>query len=530
LRWKRSERVWEKEAQAAGFAAGTVATAFVEDKSGNLWIATGSDSGDSRLVRYRNGNFRTFTEADGLPLGWTRDLYVDDLGRLWLANTEAGLLRLDDSNTERLDLYQYSIAEGLSSTAVYCVIGDAFGRIYAGTGRGIDRLTPTTGQIENFTTADGLPNSYVEVAYRDRNNQLWFATHDGLVRFQPEPPRLRTPPTVLITGVRVAGVQQRTSMLGEQHISQIELQPGQDQVSIDFIGLGATLGEKLDYEYRISDAGWEPTRERTVTFANLAAGTYGFEVRGITGDKLYSQPAVLSFRIAAPVWQRWWFLMLVSVLIAAVVYLVYRNRVAQLLEMEKVRTRIATDLHDDIGANLTRISILSEVAKQNATNGNTGLLTSIAEIARESVASMNDIVWAVSPQHDSLVDLTRRMRLHAEEVFSSRDVRLDFDAPQTDAGLKLSVGVRRDLLLIFKEAVSNAARHSDASEVLIRLEITSSALYLEVSDNGSGFDRANDGGGQGITSMSRRASAIGGQLTIDANPHEGTRVRLLVPR
>ena len=134
----------------------------------------------------------------------------------------------------------------------------------------------------------------------------------------------------------------------------------------------------------------------------------------------------------------------------------YRYRLSRLLEMERMRTRIATDLHDDIGANLTRISLLSEVANQQIkSNGsNENLLPSIADIARESVASMNDIVWAISPEHDRLLDLTRRMRQHAEEVFSFRDVDLDFNAPASD--LKLSVGVRRDVLLIFKEAVNNA--------------------------------------------------------------------------
>ncbi len=130
-----------------------------------------------------------------------------------------------------------------------------------------------------------------------------------------------------------------------------------------------------------------------------------------------------------------------------------------------IRTRIATDLHDYIGANLTRISLLSEVAKQG--NGDRGLLSSIADIARESVSSMNDIVWAISPQHDRLVDLTRRMRQHAEEVFTLRDIKLEFNAPASAADIQLPAGTRRDVLLIFKEAVNNAARHSQCTKVAI---------------------------------------------------------------
>jgi signal transduction histidine kinase len=204
------------------------------------------------------------------------------------------------------------------------------------------------------------------------------------------------------------------------------------------------------------------------------------------------------------------------------IYAFYRYRLGKLVELERVRTRIATDLHDDIGANLTRIALMSEVANQQATfdlgNGEKHpLMSSIADIARESVASMNDIVWAISPEHDSLIDLTRRMRRHAEEVFTLRDIDLDFRAPLADGELRLSVGIRRDLLLIFKEAVSNAAKHSGCSSVFILFSCEDSILKLRVTDNGCGFDATTRGDGNGLDSMTRRASALGGQLVITSD-------------
>ncbi|CAN5460356.1 hypothetical protein BH10ACI1_BH10ACI1_26770 [soil metagenome] len=206
--------------------------------------------------------------------------------------------------------------------------------------------------------------------------------------------------------------------------------------------------------------------------------------------------------------------------------MLYRYRISRLLELERIRTRIATDLHDDIGANLTRISLLSEVAKQKAENGNGNLLTSIADIARESVASMNDIVWAIAPDHDSLLDLTRRMRQHAEEIFAMRDIDLEFTAPDAETDLKLSVGVRRDLLLIFKEAVNNAARHSDCSEVKIDFSCKNSVLKLQIKDNGKGFEIDAENDGQGLRSMMRRAKLLGGNLEIESNLGNGTNVEL----
>ena len=526
-RWERARNVWHDYTPQVGFSLYRIGSAFAEDRYGNIWIGASSDNNQTALIRYRNGEFRILTQTDGAPSGWIRDLFADSRGRLWIASTNDGLWRLDDPNAEQFEFVKYAPSNGLTSISTTSVTEDAFGRIYVGTWRGVDRITPDTGQIENFSVADGLPASFVETAFRDQERNLWFGTYKGLTRFVPEPPRSRVPPTVLITGLRVEGEQRSVSMLGETTIAPLDLNAQQRQITVDFLGLGASLGEKLRYEYRFADSDWTPTDERTVNFANLAAGNYRFEVRAQTADRIYSPPATVSFKIAAPVWQRWWFVASVLLLTALAIFLFYKNRLARLLEMERMRTRIATDLHDDIGANLTRISLLSEVAKQKSTNGSGNLLTSIADIARESVASMNDIVWAISPDHDSLLDLTRRMRQHAEEVFSFRDVDLDFNAPASD--LKLSVGVRRDVLLIFKEAVSNAAKHSECSRVAIDFRCENSILHLRIEDDGKGFIEDLENDGQGLRSMTRRAKTLGGDLNIDSRQKSGTTIELALP-
>ncbi|MFN2393934.1 MAG: triple tyrosine motif-containing protein, partial [Pyrinomonadaceae bacterium] len=271
------------------------------------------------------------------------------------------------TNSDRFEFVKYTPAEGLTSIATASVTEDEFGRIYVGTWRGIDRLDPDTGHIEHFTAADGLPVSFVEVSYRDRQNNLWFGTHEGLARFVPEPKRKRQPPTILITGLRVEGEAQSVSILGETEISNLELNSQQRQIGVTF------LGEKLKYEYRFGGSDWTQTVERTVNFANLAPGAYQFQVRAVTADRLASPaPAALAFRIAAPIWQRPWFV--VGLVMAAffLIYALYRYRLAQLLAVANMRTRIATDLHDDIGANLTKISILSEVARRQFDGGNSG--------------------------------------------------------------------------------------------------------------------------------------------------------------
>ena len=282
-------------------------------------------------------------------------------------------------------------------------------------------------------------------------------------------PRQPAPP-ILITGLRVTNVPRLVSALGEPQLSLGDLAPQQNQLQIDFVGLGFGSGEVLRYQYLLegADTDWSaPDEHRTVTYASLAPGRYRFTVRAVNSDGIVSaHPAAIDFTILSPLWLRWWALALIATTAGALSYAGYRYRVARLLELVHIRTRIATDLHDDVGANLTRIAVLAEVASHTH---DVGPLASIARIARESVSSMSDIVWAINPKRDSLIDLTRRMRQHADELFTLRDIELRFSAPGAADNLRSASTSGATLLLIFKEAVNNAARHSRCSLVDIEL-------------------------------------------------------------
>ena len=532
-RWERAANVWRDYTAETGFSIRRIGAAFAEDKRGNLWITTGED--DSALIRYSyaDDKFRVFTQAEGAPAGWTKSLYLDEKNRLWLASGQDGLLRLDDTTADNLNFVRYTTADNLSSNNILCVTGDAFGRIYAGTGRGVDRINPDTREIKHYTTADGLPSSDAEIAYRDRANALWFGTAKGLARFLPEPERKRQPPTILITGLRAGGEPQMISILGEAEIPELNLASDQRQITVEFLGLGASLGERLIYEYRLNTGDWTRTDERTVNFANLSSGANHFEVRAQTADRIYSQPAVISFNIAAPVYQRPWFIASMIFLTALTIFGIYRYRLNKLLEVERTRTRIASDLHDDIGTNLSKISLLSEIvnlqlAEQNIDSRK--LLNSIAEISRESVGSMSDIVWAINPKRDSVLELVRRMRLHVEELFLDKDVRVIFNAPDGGEQIKLSMNIRRELFLIFKEAVSNAARHSGCTNIEIDFHLENNSIFLNITDDGKGFDTENKTDGNGLENMRSRAAKNGGKFKIETKPEGGTTIKIRFPQ
>jgi ligand-binding sensor domain-containing protein/two-component sensor histidine kinase len=504
---------------------------FGEDRAGNLWI--GFNSG---LVRYTEGIFKLFTATDGLPPGAIMNIYLDHAGRLWLASARGGIVRVDSPEAERPSFNNYTTAQGLSSNNNEVITEDVDGHIYVGGGHGLDRLDPATGRVKHFTTADGLAPGSFRAAFRDHSGVLWFGMTLGLSRYSPAPDEPPAPPPILITGLRIAGSLRLVSALGEKEMALSDLSANDNQLQLDFVGLNFVPGEVLRYQYKLegADDDWSaPSEQRRVNYANLAPGRYRFLVRAMNSDGATSPvPAIVKFRILRPLWQRWWFLALAALACGGLVLAVYRYRVARLLEMANMRTRIATDLHDDIGANLTRISLLSEVAKQSLDAGNgreDSPLMSISRIARESVGSMSDIVWAIDPERDSLLDLTRKMRQHADEVFTLRDIELQFNAPGAKESLRLGVDVRRDLLLIFKEAVNNAARHSRCTQVKIDLQLQASRLLLQIADNGVGFDQSIESEGHGLRSMKRRATALGGTLEINSNPGVETIIRVSIP-
>lgn len=538
LRWERARGVWHDYTREVGISPERLVTAFREDRAGNLWIGTGGDQ--SALLRYKDEQFTVFTHADGAPEGWLKDLYLDHAGRLWIASNFAGLWRIDDPEAVRPGFVVYTTAQGLSSNNVLCVTEDNWGRIYAGTGRALDQLNPATGQIKHYTSADGLPDGRVEEAYRDREGALWFGTTVGLARLIPKPERERQPPVIVITGLRVAGVARPVSVLGETNIPQLDLAPTETQVSVDFLGLGASLGEELRYEYKLEGASsdWTQATERTVNFANLSPGTYRLLVRAVNADGIYSeQPATVSIRIAAPIWRRWWFVALIALAVIGLAYVVYRYRVARLLAVANMRTRIATDLHDDIGSGLSRVAILSEVVKQQTSRSapqSEPLLTEIADSARVLVDSMRDIVWAIDPGHDDLASLIYRVRQFASDVLEPRKIKFGFPAPTELEKIKLDPDERRHLYLIFKEAINNIARHAGCSSVELRIQILNNRLAAEIRDDGRGFvmpqpGATNGRGGHGLENMRQRVASLDGRLNIESEPGSGTCLRLSVP-
>ena len=533
LRWRRATNDFQTFGASEGLAGITsrpavARPAIVEAPAGQLFFGFR----EAGLFAYRGGRFESI--LDGSETFGVVSLHIDRLGRLWIIGADGSVRRIDDPSARGL-VKDTKVAPSLVGFNVRCMVEDAGGKLYFGTTSGIVEVDPKTGDTRRYTTAEGLAKNEVWSALASRQGDIWFGTIAGVSRLDATRARPRTPaPRALITTVHVNGVARLVSELGDHEVSQLTLTPGERGVAIGFFALTFAPGEHLRYQYRLEGAetDWSsPSTARAVHYSQLAPGRYRFQVRAVTGAGLAGvAPAAMEFVILPPVWQRSWFRTGVAVCLMLLVFVGHRYRVARLLETERVRTRIASDLHDDIGSSLSQIAILSEVARTTAGDDArvAAPLGRIATLSRESVDAMGDIVWAIDPHRDTPTHLAQRMRRLASDVLSARGIEVRFE--MSDASQpRLGADVRREVFLIFKEALHNITRHAQATHVRIVLSIAQHRLELVVQDDGCGLDRARARDGQGLRNMVRRAEGLGGTVAVTSGDGAGARLALSVP-
>jgi signal transduction histidine kinase/streptogramin lyase len=517
--------------EAHGDRPDDLVSAFAEDGQGHVWMGLYKGG----LYRYDGRAFQFLQPRDGLPDGPVLTLFAATSG-LWIGTDGGGLGRIADTREQRPHVEILNTAHGMSSDIIECLVDDRSGRVYAGTGKGVDRLDPQTGQVRHFPNADGLARGAFHGAVRDRSGSLWFATTLGLLRLVPSEDRKPLSPHILITDLQVGGEAYAVSQVGETRVALPALKPSQNQLQVEFVGIDPEPGAGIRYAYKLegADVNWSaPRSQPSVSYAALGAGTYRLLVKAVTLDGVESTaPAEIDFVVLAPVWRRWWFVSLAVALTAALALAAHRYRLHQILNLERMRTSIATDLHDDIGASLSQIAILSEVARVDGGAGRAETLARVATLARELVDSMGEIVWSIRSEPDGWESLVRHMREFAIDVLASQGI--DFQLTATSlAKPSLNLRARRQLFLMFKECIHNVARHSRCRAVVAELRVGSRAVELTVRDDGVGSDTVDRTpgrtGGTGIAGMRRRAEGLGGRLEITSAPGSGWRVEIWLP-
>jgi two-component sensor histidine kinase len=377
---------------------------------------------------------------------------------------------------------------------------------------------------------NGLPdNDLTAVFEKDTDGYIYIGTPGKMTVFDPlsvVANRYTAPP--IITSVFVNNA--------EMSLSAQKMNLRYDQsIGFNFVSLNYTNAENNNYAYQLKgfkDEWVNIGNRRELFFPGLPPGEYLLRLKAANNEGVWDQQVTeYPFKITPPFWKTAWFIGGLTLLFLAAIYLLYRYRINQLLRIEKMRTRIATDLHDDIGATLSSISFYSEAIKQKTRDKLpevTPTLEKMGETSRSMVNSISDIVWAINPRNDDMDKLIQRMQSHAAELCALKNIHLKIDSDEKPGDAKPRLEQRKNIYLIFKEALNNSLKYSHCSNIWLSMKLTGNVFSMQVRDDGTGFENNSAFGGNGLHNMRLRADEIGGKLTVNSRLGDGTSVSLVV--
>ena len=501
---------------------------MLEDQAGNLWIGTW----EGGLNRF-DATTERFTSF--LPGALITCLAKDPSGRLWIGTHNRGALLLDERGEL---LTSFSKEDGLASNLVRGIVVDDEGFIWTSTRNGLSRIDLLTRSVRNFDVTDGLQgNSFTPVSYyKSTSGELFFGGENGITAFHPD--RIKDnpyPPDVTLTGIKIFNdlLKPDASAPLTQHISvtrEITLPHDQNDLTFEYVGLHFSNPAENQYAYMLKnyDEDWIAAgTQRTALYPRLPPGAYVFRVKAANSDGVWNEEGASIRVVITPAWwQTWWFRLLAAALAICLLTAAYRYRVGRLLEMERLRLRIASDLHDDIGSNLSAIAMRSEMLQERAARGDVKEheLQRISRAAEETIHALRETIWFIDPKHDRLDDMVGKMRDVAADLLNG--IPYTLETPGQHDGKALSMEFRRHVFLIYKEALHNAARHAKAHEVDIRVDSHDGMLMLRIEDDGIGFEVSEQEQGHGLRNMRQRAEQIGGTLNVESIPGKGTTITL----
>jgi signal transduction histidine kinase/streptogramin lyase len=489
---------------------------------GSLWVGYGGGG----LGWFRTNEFLHIGPEEGFPLQDISQIVPDAQGNLWLGgNRGVSQVRREDledlkgGRLDRIHLFAYGRDEGFPSL-----------------------------QASYGVSPGGL---------RGRDGRIWLPMRTGLVMIKPKQvfPNL-LPPPVVIEHIRLDGREMRAVWnTGTRENSgqfsfataDLHLPPQHRKLELEFTALSFIAPESIRFRYRLDglDDEWsEIGTERSVIYPRLPAGSYRFQVVACNNSGVWNDAgALLHFTVSPFFWQTVWFRVLVIAcftlsIVAVVRYLSFQRLRTQVqrLEQESVlhaeRARIARDIHDDLGASLTQIALLSDLTRQDL--GQPAIaeqhVGKVAAQARQVIKTLDEIVWAVNPRNDTLTHLLDYIGQFAVDFLSAAEIRCRVDFPENPPERVVAGEDRHNLFLVIKEALNNVVKHAHASEVWLRAQVTPEGLSLSVEDNGHGLDPAGkDAWADGLLNMRQRLSAIGGTLEVASDPGKGATVFVCFP-
>ncbi len=508
---------------------------------------------DGRVFRGTNKGFTAVGQADELQRRWISAIQPVSDNEIWASTLGSGLFLWDGKLW-----HHFGTDQGIPDERLTCILDDGRGQFWFGSLGGIlrasrkellERARRPDAPLHwlRLDRSDGLPSrecigGYQPAGWQGKDGMLWFPTGNGIVRVRPELVEInRVPPPVYLKSVRVNGSQH------DEAAASIEAGPGRSRVEFRFVGLGYSAPEKITYRARLSglDDSWrELGAQRVAAFEAVPPGNYTFEVMAVNGDGVPSTgPAAVRLVIRPHFWETRWFIigssLLVLALAAGTGWFSARIRMKRRIEKLKIRNaregeraRIARDLHDDLGASLTEISILAALAAEDAEQGPLHPpLEQLSTKAKHVVGSLDEIVWAVNPREDTLRSLVEYIAAFAREFLDIARIPLRSEVTRDIPDHPLAAAERHGIFLAAREALNNVVKHSGATEVKLRIAMEEGRLEIRIEDNGRGFlmDYARGNGGNGLGNLERRMGEAGGSAQIESVRGQGSIVTLVLP-
>ena len=438
------------------------------------------------------------------------------------------------SGTQDTLLAHLTDKNGLSANWIKDILCDTDGQMYLATNNGINIVSGDVhNPVVNQVKIDNDNLNRETNCILKTGNTFYIGTMEGVLKLMPEKIHKDTiAPPIYFTHIGIQGLKQFSINPYTVNAGEITLPYEQHIISFEFTGISLKNPDKVRYYYLLEgqNVEWSPATINNYVSYNLKPGDYTFKVTAENASGIRSKvPAVFHFIIKPPFWTSWWFVSLTTALIVLATYGVYQYRLNQLLELELLRNKISTDLHDDIGSTLSSISILSDMALREPSNSQMlGMIQGIKENSTSLLEKMDDIVWSINPKYDTLENLMVRLQRFAATLLEAKNIEYSIEIEPSIKSVKLTMGYRQHIYLILKETINNLIKYSNCTKAYVAVSYHHNAVEITVQDNGIGFDLENIKYGNGIINMQQRAKQMNADLAISSRHGEGTKIRIRI--
>ncbi len=503
---------------------------FWESPSGEIWVGTASHG---LFCFNRKGetlaHFSTKTQP-ALSNDHVLSLLFDKKGNLWAGTFGGGLCCLGLSGIrspeqlKKLQIRIFTQKEGLCNNNVVSVLEDDYGNIWAATYNGLSCYRVAEDEFRNFYEEDGLSNNEFNYAsfLKDEQGGLWFGGMNGINYFNPKDIlQMEKNPALCFTGfTKYNSLKDSTlvQVIGSQNLERFDISPYDNWFQFSWALPNFFKPDKNHYYVRMEglESDWSYLGSTPfVRYNKLPAGDYTLRVKASDSKGNWSiRELAVPITVHPFYYQTSWFYLLILLLVGVVGYGIARYRHYRLLEIERMRTRIASDLHDEVGSMLSGLSMQAELLGMTASEKDRSRAEHIGDISRMAVSKMRDLVWSIDSRRDKVKNLLDRMQEQAMELLQPQDITCHFELGELPLEKKLSVNLRQHLFLIFKESLNNIIRHSNASEVWVRFGNFKGQFEMSIHDNGNQPKKSNVSTGMGLSNMVLRSEKIGAKLTL----------------